>query len=108
MKLAQVIGTVVCTVKNRTLEGKKVLVVKPIDQYGRPVGKAFVALDSIGAGISENVFCSGGKEASFPYLPEEVPSDRTIIGILDPSNFTLTAADSAAAFPSPDIRKKAE
>ncbi|HEY3127972.1 MAG TPA: EutN/CcmL family microcompartment protein [Acidobacteriota bacterium] len=87
MKLARVIGTVVCTVKNQTLEGKKILVLKPIDRQGNPIGKAFVALDSIGAGSTEAVFYSGGKEASFPYLPTDVPSDRTIVGILDPANF---------------------
>lgn len=87
MKLARVIGTVVCTVKNQTLEGKKILVLKPIDRQGNPMGKAFIALDSVGAGATEAVFYSGGKEASFPYLPTDVPSDRTIVGILDPANF---------------------
>lgn len=92
MKLARVIGTVVCTVKNETLEGKKILVLKPIDQRGQPAGKAFVALDSIGAGVAEAVFYTGGREASFPYLPSDVPSDRTIVGILDPANFSSGAA----------------
>ena len=87
MKLARVIGTVVCTAKNSSLEGKKILVLKPVDRMGNPAGKAFIALDSIGAGVSEPIFYSGGKEASFPYLPAEVPSDRTIVGILDPANF---------------------
>jgi len=88
MKLAQVIGTVVCTMKNETLQGKKILVLKPIDRDGNPMGKAFIALDSIGSGVGERVFYSGGKEASFPYLPGDVPSDRTIIGILDDKNFS--------------------
>ncbi|HEY2933234.1 MAG TPA: EutN/CcmL family microcompartment protein [Acidobacteriota bacterium] len=90
MKLAKVIGTVVCTAKNETLRGKKILVLKPIDREGNMTGKAFVALDSVGAGVGERVFYSGGKEASFPYLPDEVPSDRTIIGILDTANFEFT------------------
>ncbi|MBI3940412.1 MAG: EutN/CcmL family microcompartment protein [Acidobacteria bacterium] len=95
MKLARVIGTIVCTVKNETLQGEKILILKPIDRQGHPVGKAFIALDSIGAGASEEVFYTGGKEASFPYLPLDVPSDRTIVGILDPSNFILPAGSSA-------------
>ena len=89
MKLACVIGTVVCTIKNPTLDGTKILVLKPVDLSGFPRGKAFVALDSVGAGIGERVFYSGGKEASFPYLPAEVPADRTIVGIVDPQNFPL-------------------
>lgn len=98
MKLARVIGTVVCTAKNETLVGKKILVVKPIDRFGNPSGKAFIALDSIGAGIAERVFYAGGKEASFPYLPADVPTDRTIVGILDSSNFSAASEPGAAAF----------
>ena len=93
MKLAKVIGTVVCTVKNPALEGKKILVLKPLNLHGLPWGRAFVALDSVGAGVGEAVFYSGGKEASFPYLPAEVPSDRTIIGIVDPNNFPEAAPE---------------
>jgi microcompartment protein CcmK/EutM len=42
-----------------------------------------VALDSVGAGAWEEVFYVRGREASFPFLPDEVPSDATIIGIVD-------------------------
>ena len=44
---------------------------------------AFLALDSIGAGVGEEVFYVRAKEASFPFLPAEVPSDATIVGIVD-------------------------
>jgi ethanolamine utilization protein EutN len=88
MKLARVIGTVVCTVKNPALEGQRILVLKPVDRRGRPAsGRAFIALDSLGAGVGETIFYASSKEASFPYLPLEVPSDRTIVGIVDPDNF---------------------
>jgi ethanolamine utilization protein EutN len=89
MKIARVIGTMVCTVKNEPLSGKKILILKPMNLHGAPIGKAFVALDSIGAGVGEQVFYCGGKEASFPFLPAQVPADRTIVGILDRSNLHL-------------------
>lgn len=87
MRLAQVVGTVVATVKNPPLQGKKILILKPIDRRGEASGKAFLALDSVGAGIGENVYYVRGKEASFPWYPDEVPSDCSIVGILDTYNF---------------------
>jgi microcompartment protein CcmK/EutM len=35
------------------------------------------------AGAGEEVFFVRGREASFPFLPAEVPSDATIVGIVD-------------------------
>jgi ethanolamine utilization protein EutN len=87
MRLARVVGTVVCTAKNPSLEGKKILIVKPLDREGKMAGKTLIALDSVGAGIGEDVFYVGGKEASFPWHPDELPSDCSIVGILDQYNF---------------------
>ncbi|MFQ5740581.1 MAG: EutN/CcmL family microcompartment protein [Acidobacteriota bacterium] len=87
MKLARVVGTVVATVKNAPLSGKKLLVIKPIDRRGTPCGKSMLALDSIGAGVGENVFYVRGKEGSFPWYPQDTPSDCSIVGILDNYNF---------------------
>lgn len=87
MRLAQVVGNVVSTVKNSPLEGKRIMVLQPIDRQGHPRGERVLALDAIGAGIGERVYYVRGKEASFPWFPEEVPSDCTIVGILDPVNF---------------------
>lgn len=83
MRLARIIGTVVATIKNETIDGKKILILKNLDSSRRTHGAAFLALDSVGAGIGEDVFYIRGKEASFPFLPAEVPVDITIVGIVD-------------------------
>jgi ethanolamine utilization protein EutN len=83
MRLARVIGTVVATAKNATLQGKKLLLLRHVDEGGKALGRAFLALDSVGAGVGETVYYVRGKEASFPFLPEEVPADATIVGIVD-------------------------
>ena len=83
MRLARVVGRVIATVKTPSLEGKKILVLRHVDQHGRPFGRAFVALDSVGAGSDEVVYYVRGKEATFPFLPDSVPSDATIVGIVD-------------------------
>ena len=83
MQLARVIGTVVATVKNDSLEGRKLLVIQSLDGELRPQGAPLVALDAIGAGVGELVFWCRGKEASFPFKREDTPTDCTIVGIVD-------------------------
>ena len=86
MILGRVIGNVVCTIKNPGLEGKKLLLVQPIDRHGRDKGRALVAIDAVGAGAGETVYWCRGREASFPFLPGEVPTEATIVGIVDSIN----------------------
>lgn len=83
MQLARVIGTVVATIKNDSLEGRKLLVVQTLNKDLEPNGKPMVAVDSVGAGVGELVFWCRGKEASFPFKREDTPTDCTIIGIVD-------------------------
>lgn len=83
MQLARVIGTVVATVKNESLEGRKILIVQNLNENLEPKGKPLIALDSIGAGVGELVFWCRGKEAAFPFKRDETPTDCTIVGIVD-------------------------
>jgi ethanolamine utilization protein EutN len=83
MILGRVVGTVVASAKNPTLDGIKLLIVQPIGRDGADKGKAVVALDSVGAGAGETVYWCRGREASFPFLPVEVPTEATIVGIVD-------------------------
>jgi ethanolamine utilization protein EutN len=83
MQLARVVGEVVATMKDANLSGIKMLVVQPIAPSGEDAGRALVALDSIGAGVGENVFFVRGREAAFPFYPAEPPADATVIGIVD-------------------------
>jgi ethanolamine utilization protein EutN len=84
--LGRVIGNVVATMKNASLSGQRLLLVQPIDRNGRDKGKVLVALDSVGAGAGETVYWCRGREASFPFLPVEVPTEATIVGIVDVVN----------------------
>ena len=86
MQLARVIGTVVATVKNDSLEGRKLLVVQSLNARLEPQGAPLVALDAIGAGEGELVVWCRGKEASFPFRREDTPTDCTIIAIVDSDN----------------------
>ena len=83
MYLGKVIGNVVCTIKNPVLEGKKILIVQPLDRGGNPKGKPVIALDSVGAGAGETVYWCRGREASFAWYPTDVPTETTIVAIVD-------------------------
>jgi microcompartment protein CcmK/EutM len=81
--LARVIGTVVCTRKEPGLTGVKLLLIQPLSPERAPSGTPLVAVDSVGAGAAEEVFYVRGREAAFPFTPQEVPADAAIVGIID-------------------------
>ena len=83
MQIARVIGTVVSTIKNESLEGRKLLIVQTLDADLKEKGSPMIALDAVGAGEGELVFWCRGKEASFPFKRDETPTDCTIVGIID-------------------------
>ena len=83
MQLGRVIGTVVATLKNESLDGRTLLVIQTLNKDLAPQGKPMVAVDSVGAGVGELVFWCRGKEASFPFKREDTPTDCTIVGIVD-------------------------
>jgi len=83
MYLGRVVGCVVATMKDRNLLGQRLLIVQPLSPQLEPTGKRQVCSDCTGAGAGELVYWCKGKEASFPFLPAEVPTDSTIVGIVD-------------------------
>lgn len=78
MYLGDVIGRVVATAKNHSLTGRKLLLVRRVDD-----ARTVVAIDSVGAGAGERVYVCRGKEAAYPFAPVDTPSDATIVGIVD-------------------------
>lgn len=83
MQLARVIGDVVSTMKDVNLTGLKLLILQPIAASGEASGRTLVALDSVGAGVGEVVFFVRGREAAFPFYPDEPPADASVVGIVD-------------------------
>ena len=82
MQIGRVIGDVVASRKDPALVGIPLLLVQPLAADGQPVGRALVAVDSVGAGVGEDVFFVRGKEASFPFHPAQPAADAGIVGIL--------------------------
>ncbi len=84
MILAKVVGTVVATRKDEGLHATKLLLLQPVRPDHTPHGKPLVAVDAVGAGAGEAVFYVRGREAALPFLPDDVPTDAAVIGIVDP------------------------
>jgi len=88
MKLGRVTGSVVSSKKLEDFEGEKLLIVQPVDENLKEVGKALVALDMAQAGPGDIVFFEGGREAALAIKNKETfnISDATIMGVVDSIN----------------------
>lgn len=83
MQLAKVVGTVVATQKETSLEGIKLLLVRPVDEEGRETGGHLVAADAVGAGPEEMVLIASGSSARQTRLTDKRPVDTVIMAIVD-------------------------
>jgi microcompartment protein CcmK/EutM len=83
MFLGRVVGRVWSTVKQANLEGQRLLIVEPLTPELRASGRRVVCTDATGAGAGEVVYWCRGREASFAFLPGQVTTDFTIVGIVD-------------------------
>jgi microcompartment protein CcmK/EutM len=83
MVLGKVIGTLVASRKEQTLEGLKLLVVRACDVDGNPNGAIAVAVDAVGAGIGEVVLFAAGSSARQTQVTQNRPVDATIMAIVD-------------------------
>ena len=83
MILARVVGTVVATRKDPRLEGKKLLIIKPVSPEGKDEAGYIVAVDTVSAGYKEKVLAVSGSSARMAEGCKDCPVDTAIIGIVD-------------------------
>jgi microcompartment protein CcmK/EutM len=83
MIIARVVGTVVATRKDPRLEGKKLLVLKPVTPDGKDESGYVVAVDTVGAGFRETVLAVSGSSARMAEGCKDKPVDTAIIAIVD-------------------------
>jgi microcompartment protein CcmK/EutM len=83
MRIAKVIGTTVSTIKEPTLEGRKLLILRPADVDGTPYGKPYVAVDTLDAGIGDLVLTAHGSGGRQTELTENRPVDAVIMAVID-------------------------
>lgn len=83
MLLGRVVGTLVATRKEPSLEGLKFLVLRQLDIQGQETGGYRVAADAVGAGLGEVVLFATGSAARQTKRTHERPCDGVIMAIVD-------------------------
>ncbi len=83
MQLAEVLGTVVATVKHDSLVGLRLLLIQPHDHDGRPDGPPIVAADPLQAGVGDTVEWITGREAALALPVQFSPVDASVVAIVD-------------------------
>ena len=83
MTLGKVVGTLVATRKEVTLDGLKFMVVKTLDPEGKETGGHVVAVDAVGVGPDEVVLIAAGSSARQTVATQNRPCDAVIMAIVD-------------------------
>ena len=84
MLIARVIGEVVATQKHASHEGRKMLLVQPLNLDGSNRGDAVVALDAVDAGVGDRVLLvTEGFSAMTSVGRPQSPIDMAVIGFID-------------------------
>lgn len=84
MLLARVVGNVVASHKHRKFEGAKLMLVQPLNLDETPRGGTLLAVDGVGAGVSEKVLIVlEGRAAGEALGRKAAPVDAAIVGIVD-------------------------
>jgi ethanolamine utilization protein EutN len=79
-----VTGSVVATEKHYKLEGRKLLLVQPLDLKGKPKGDTVLAIDGVDAGEGDRVLVvQEGRSASMVSGRLESPLDAAVIAVVD-------------------------
>ena len=90
MQLARVVGTVVATRKEQSLDGLRLLVVRPLDEEGKESGNAIISADAVGAGPDEVVLIAAGSSARQTTATDKRPVDSVVMAIVDSWNIGKT------------------
>ncbi len=83
MILAKVVGTLVSTQKEASLDGLKFLILQPVDLNGKLGGGTVVAADAVSAGVGEMVLFATGSSARQTVKTDKRPCDAVVMAIVD-------------------------
>ncbi len=82
MLMGRVVGNIVSTRKNEDIVGSKILEIRLIKNR-QETDEYIVAIDSVGAGIGENVLITTGSGARLALANPSAPVDAVVVGIID-------------------------
>ena len=83
MLIARVIGTTISTIKDEKIRGSKLLILRQTNEAGEFIGKPFVAVDLVDAGVNDLVLTGHGSSARQTYQTKDCPVDAVVMAIVD-------------------------
>ena len=83
MNLAKVLGRVVASQKESSIEGLKLLMLGAAGPDGELTGGVVVAVDAVGAGEGEYVLYASGSSARQTVVTDGKPVDSVVMAIVD-------------------------
>jgi len=83
MKLGIVQGKVWATVKDAKLTGVTLYIMQPVNELDEYIGSPVIAVDTVSSRPGDLVYWVGGAEATFAFEDRQIPSDVTIVGLID-------------------------
>ena len=83
MQLARVTGTITATAKSAQLVGEKMLICDVTDAHGAIIEAACIAIDTVGAGVGDQVLVVRGSAARMALQANVAPVDAAVIAIVD-------------------------
>lgn len=83
MQFGRVVGSVVATQKEESLEGLKFLILEILSAKNEPTGSHLVAVDGVGAGLNETVLYATGSSARQTKATDKRPADAVVMAIID-------------------------
>jgi microcompartment protein CcmK/EutM len=97
MLIARVVGDITATQKHPTHEGRKILLVQPLNLDGSQRGNPVVAIDSVNAGIGDRVLLVQDGYAAFTAAGHKLaPIDAAVIGVIDHVELLEPAVNQSA------------
>ena len=94
MFLARICGTVVATVKHRTLDGCRFLVAQRLESDGSAAVEPIVIVDWLGAASGSTVLVSTDGDIARSRLGNTTPARMVVVGILDSEHVPINRGES--------------
>ena len=83
MQLGKVVGMLVSSQKESSIDGLRLMLVKYVDPESNETGSHVVAADAVGSGPGEMVLVASGSSARQTQATDRRPVDAVIMAIVD-------------------------
>jgi microcompartment protein CcmK/EutM len=106
MRLGRIEGKVWATVKDHRLHGLRLQILQPVNEFEQAEGAALIAVDDIGVSEGDLVYWVNSTEAGFLLPDRDIPSEISIVGLVDRLDIGIHAPVEARDGARPQLRSR--